>query len=706
MSSFAPRRRPSAALLVALLLATAFGSAASAQEIRQGPPISDPSRADLAATVRSYAALGHRAAQARPFFNPALRPFYHGVASGDPTATGVMLWTRVTPPTDLVVPVAWRVATDAALANVVKSGRAQADRSTDYTVRIDATGLQPGTTYYYGFTALGANSVTGRTRTAPSGAVDQLRFAFTSCSNYQQGYFNAYRGVAERADLDAVLHLGDYFYEYGAGIYGDTQLVDRDRAHEPLQETTGLDDYRVRYSLYRLDPDLAAAHQQHPWITVWDDHESANDSWTGGAENHNEFLGIDTITGDSLFADEGSWAVRKGEAVEAYFEWLPMRRPDARGETERIYRRLSYGPLAELNMIDTRLEGRMEQLATKGSAAAGTVSVDTTRWLAADRTLLGVQQRDWLVGGLQRSQARWKIIGNQVMMTQLALHPVLSGRRAPFTNLDAWDGYPAERGRILGALQTGRIPNVVVLTGDIHTTWASDLPLNPFSGYNPATGAGSVAVEFVTPSISAANLNENLGTAPPPESAPTANEIGIRQAYPQLKTVEFDEHGYTVLDLTPARAQADWFYANDIRTPGTGERFSRAFFTATGENRLQLAAGPAPGKPAPPALAPPTPPRVTADEATAPDEALLIVGAYPNPTSGRAHIAYVLNEARTVRAVVYDAAGREVAVVQDGEQPAGVYAVAFDTAGLAAGLYLVRVTDGRTVVSRTLTVAR
>lgn len=697
---------PHGRLLAALALGL-FGLAASAQEVRQGPPINDPSRRDLAATVRSYAALGHRAAQARPFFNPALRPFYHGVASGDPTAAGVVLWTRVTPPTDLVVPVQWRVATDPGLTAVVQSGTTQADRQADYTVRLEVSGLQPGTTYYYGFSAFGRNSVTGRTRTAPSAAVDQLRFAFTSCSNYQQGYFDAYRGIAGRADLDAVFHLGDYFYEYGAGVYGDSALVDRDRAHEPLEEAVQLADYRTRYSLYRLDPDLAAAHQQHPFITVWDDHETANDSWEGGAENHNEFVAVDPATGDSLFADEGSWAVRRGEAARAYFEWLPMRRPDPAGATERIYRRLSYGPLAEVDMIDTRLEGRMEQLATKADAVTG-VRVDTLRWLAPDRTLLGVEQRDWLLTGLAASTSRWKILGNQVMMTQLAFHPLLTGASAPFTNLDAWDGYPAERARILGALQTGAVSDVVVLTGDIHTTWASDLPLNPFAGYNPATGAGSVAVEFVTPSVSAANLNENFGIPPPPENQPTPSELGLRQAYPQLKTVELDEHGYTVLDLTAARAQADWFFVNDIRTPGSGERFSRAFFTASGTNRLQPSAAPAPGKPNPPALAPAAPPPFVANEGgpAAADEALLVVGAYPNPASGRAHVAYVLNAARTVRAVLFDAAGREVAVVQDGEQPAGVYAVEFDTAGLAAGLYLVRVSDGVTTVSRTLTVAR
>ena len=683
--------------LLALLAASA-----AAQTVPVTPP--------LTATVHRYADGGARAAEGRLLFDPALRPFYHGVASGDPTSSGVMLWTRVTPPSDVTVPVTWKVATDPEMSDVVVQGTTQTDRSQDYTVRVDVTGLEAGTTYHYGFQALGAASLTGRTRTAPDAAVDQLRFAVTSCSNYQHGFFHAYRGIAARADLDAVLHLGDYFYEYGAGVYSDSSAVARGRAHTPLAETVSLADYRLRHSLYKLDPDLRAAHQQHAWITVWDDHESANDSWEGGAENHNELIAIDPQTGDSLFADEGTWADRRSDAAQAYFEWLPLRRTGVDDDSDRIYRRLDYGPLAEITMLDTRLEGREEQLATKTNAAAGTVVVDTTAWLDPDRTLLGAEQRDWLLDGLAASTATWKLFGNQVMMTQLAFHPLLTGANAPFTNLDAWDGYPAERQRVLGAIQAGGVDNAVVLTGDIHTTWASDLPLQPFQGYDPATGEGSLAVEFVTPSVTAANLNENLGIPPEdvPEDTPTANELGLRQAYPQLKTVELDEHGYLVLDLTPARAQADWFYIDDIREPESDERFSRAFFTAAGENHLQAAAGPSPAKDAPPALAPSTPPAFVVDGEGGPSdgEALLVVGAYPNPARDRAHLAYVLNAPRAVRAVLFDVSGREVAVLHDGPQPAGAYALDFDTRGLAAGLYLVRISDGTTPASRTVTVAR
>ncbi len=689
-------------LFLAVLVALLAAASPTAQDVRQGLPLN--------VTVHAYeAGQGRTGTAGALLFDPALRPFFHGVASGDPAPDGAVLWTRVTPETDAEVEVGWRVATDPGLDNVVQSGTARTDASLDYTVRLEVGGLEAGTTYYYGFTALGANSITGRTRTAPAQGVGQLRFAVTSCSNYQHGYFISYRGIGARADLDAVLHLGDYFYEYGAGTYGNDGVVARDRAHVPLQETVSLDDYRLRHSLYKLDPDLRSAHQQHPWITVWDDHESANDAWEGGAENHNEFRGL-SAAGDSLFADEGLWARRKGDAQRAYFEWIPLRRPDPRGESGRIYRRLSYGPLAEISMLDTRLQGRMEQLATKTDAAAGTVAVDTTRWLDPDRTLLGAAQREWLLDGLTTSTARWKLLGNQVMMTQLAFNPFLSGTAAPFTNLDAWDGYPAERERILTALQQNGVDNTVVVTGDIHTTWASDLPVQPFGGYDPATGAGSVAVEFVTPSVTAANLNEQLGIPAEavPENVPTESEVGLAAAYPQLKTVELDEHGYFVLDLTEARAQADWFYVNSILDPASTERYSRSFYTEAGANRLQRADAPAAGKPSPPALAPADPPafQVAAEGAPGSGQALLIVGAYPNPAAGRAHLAYVLNEPRTVRATVFDATGRVVAVLHDGPQAAGAYALDFETAPLAAGVYVLRVTDGATTATRTLTVVR
>jgi alkaline phosphatase D len=286
------------------------------------------------------------------------------------------------------------------------------------------------------------------------------------------------------------------------------------------------------------------------------------------------------------------------------------------------------------------------------------------------------------------------------MMTKLAPHPLFGGDTAPFTNLDAWDGYPAERERVLGHLAANGIDNTVVLTGDIHSTWASDLPLDPFSTYDPTSGAGSLAVEFVTASVTADNLDEITGVPSDP------SEAQLETIYPQLKDVELDSHGYFVLDLLDARAQADWFYS-EILAPAATEVWARGWLTNDGENRIVEAAAPAAEKPSPPPLAPAAPPNPTSAEAGAPtDAALLVVGSYPNPASDRATIGYVLARPQALRVALYDVRGREVAVLLDAEQPAGVYTLHFDAAPLASGTYLYRFTaDGRTV-TRKMTVQR
>lgn len=269
-------------------------------------------------------------------FDPALKPFYHGVASGDPLPDRVILWTRITPDVDGPVQVSWVIARDPACIQVVNSGTVTTSQDKDYTVKIDASGLEANTYYYYRFSHEGKNSLIGRTKTAPTTIVNSLRFAIASCANYQQGYFNAYAHLAERNDLEAILFLGDYIYEYPAKGYGYSEKVGRE--HVPSQETVTLNDYRIRYSFYRLDPDLRRVHQVHPFIGIWDDHETANDSWPGGADNHQP--------------NEGDWEVRKQAGKKAYMEWLPIREQDSAGT---IYRAFSYGSLCELYMLDTRL---------------------------------------------------------------------------------------------------------------------------------------------------------------------------------------------------------------------------------------------------------------------------------------------------------------------------------------------------------------
>ena len=475
--------------------------------------------------------------------------FEHGVASGDPLPDAVILWTRVTPgmpgePDPGSIEVSWEIATDAAFASVVASGATSTDASRDFTVKVDATGLAAGTTHYFRFASRGDTSPVGRARTAPSDAIDHLRFAVCSCASLAHGWFHAYRQIAERADLDAVLHLGDYIYEYGTREYG------RVRAYEPDHEIVTLDDYRLRYSLYRRDPDLQEAHRQHAFVHVWDDHETANNAYREGAENHQE--------------DEGSWSDRLAFARQAFYEWLPIRE-DAEG---KLWRKLAFGELVDLIVLDARVWGREEQ----GSEPD---------------QLLGADQEAWLLDQLRTSSAQWKVVAQQVVMAQW------SG----FTNEDAWDGYPDARARLFSVLRTESIEDVVVLTGDIHSSWAMDLTEDPTdeSAYDPATGQGSLAVEIVTPAVTSPGF---LGLLERVAQTIAGNNRHIHWA-------DGAARGYVVLDLKPDRAHADWFHVGDVEArEETGEVHAAAYATETGAKHLEAQAAPAPPRAAAPALAP------------------------------------------------------------------------------------------------------
>ncbi len=531
--------------------------------------------------------------QAQYPFNESLKPFYHSVASGDPLTDRVIIWTKVTPEegSTQAIKVTWRVATDPAMQQVVEKGNLKTDAAKGYTVKVDVVGLQAGTTYYYQFEAMGKKSPIGRTKTVPTGDVKRLRFAVVSCSNYQAGYFNAYGRIAEREDLDAVIHLGDYIYEYGEGGYGDSVLIATGkRSLAPKHEIITLEDYRARYSTYRLDPDLQKLHQLHPFITVWDDHESANDSYKDGAQNHNE-----------EGKDEGEWSVRVSNARQVYAEWLPLR-----GNANKIYRNVKYGNLAELIMLDTRLEGRDKQIK----------DISNPELYSEERTILGKEQREWLFNTLENSTSRWKILGNQVMFADYnvgwaaAASPQYTAEQLESIFLDIWDGYPAERAKIINFLTEKKISDVVIITGDVHCSFAYDVALRPSvftekgktPNYDPETGKGSVAVEFVTTSITSSNFDENLGKAGAqmfnyqinkPLLAAAPNNVNPN---PHMKFANLIDHGYLILDLTPEKAQADWYFMKDILSENKEEYFAEGWFTKTGENRLQKAEKPANNK--------------------------------------------------------------------------------------------------------------
>ncbi|MCW5899362.1 MAG: alkaline phosphatase D family protein [Flavobacteriales bacterium] len=574
--------------------------------------------------------------------DPALEPFFHGVASGDPEADRVIIWTRVTSPLE-EVEVLWRMALDTGMTQVVAEGLTTALATHDHTVKVDVGGLQPFTFYYYEFEALEARSVRGRTRTLPVGTgVDSLRFAVVSCSNYAAGYFNAYARITQRNDVFAVIHLGDYIYEYGSGQFGGERPLD------PPVEILSLNDYRIRHSHYKLDPDLMRLHQQYPFFSVWDDHESANDSWYGGAQNHN--------------AGEGDWFARKSAAIRAYAEWMPLRLPDPQ-DTLRIYRRFAFGDLMTLHMLDTRLVGRDEQSTFTNNDP--------------DRQLLGADQFEWLAGGMSGNMARWQVLGQQVMVAPLLAFGVP-------VNQDQWDGYPAERQRVYDHVMQNNIRNMVVLTGDIHTTWANDLP---YANYNPSSGAGSAGVEFVTTSITSTSFDLPIPSAL------------IQILNPHMKYVNLSQRGYLVIDVNHQRVQGDRWFVPDVSQPNGQESFAGAHFTVDMSRHLMSAAGPSVASPAIIGVPAPLMPRPFLVTGLPQEIKPLLIGAYPNPFLDHIDLQLAIAERGPLTMRLLDGAGRIVLEQGFLVPQAGLHNLRIPAPGLASGAYLLHIVQGDRAVA-------
>lgn len=502
-----------------------------------------------------------------------IAPFYHGVASGDPLMDRVIIWTRITP-VDFgsTLTGTYQVATDDQFNNIVANGNFSTDSTKDFTVKIDVTGLNPNTFYYYEFEHNGAHSLVGRTKTLPLGAVNNMRLAVVSCANLEDGYFNAYESIADRNDVDAVLMLGDYIYEYESQGFGPNASIDR--TCDPSTEIIALNDYRLRYNSYRMDYALRKLHQNFPWICIWDDHETANNSYTNGAENHQ--------------ANEGPWAQRMSAGKRAYFEWIPIR-PKAPGNQE-IFRTFELGDLAKIIMLDTRLEGRELQIGTNDPGFN-----DTTR------TLLGPAQFNWFKNELASATETWKIIGNQVMIGAVEIfgNPI---------NTDAWDGYPAERQKLYDHLTGNNIDNMVVLTGDIHTSWAVDLK----------NGNAPVGVEMVTPSVTSSGAPINLSAL-------------ITLQNPHIKYVELTKRGYLLIDITPQQVQGDWYNVNTITQIDPSAACVKSYLNTNGSNALTLANSPAVGHGAfPQALAGPCNRFFVGMKEIGKG---VVAGVYPNPSS-------------------------------------------------------------------------
>ncbi|MEV7723719.1 alkaline phosphatase D family protein [Streptomyces sp. NPDC087917] len=521
-----------------------------------------------AAALAPLAALGAPSAQAAT----AAPAFFHGVASGDPLPEGVLLWTRVTPTAEAVpgsglgpvTAVGWEVAEDKAFSRPVASGSVTTSAADDHTVKVDVRGLRPQTPYWYRFTAGATVSPIGRTLTAPAAEATTpgLRFGVVSCANWESGYFSAYRHLAARADLQAVLHLGDYIYEYANGAYPEAKYTVR--AHEPKHEILSLADYRTRHGRYKTDTDLQALHAAHPVIAIWDDHEFANDAWSGGAENHTP-------------GAEGEWAARATAAKQAYFEWMPVRTSTA----GTVYRRLRFGNLADLHLLDLR-SFRSQQV------KVGSGAVDDP-----ERTITGRAQLDWIKAGLAGSDATWKLVGTSVMISPVAFASLPAHLLGPLgkllglpegglaVNVDQWDGYTDDRKELLGHLKDRGVKNTVFLTGDIHMAWANEVPVN-MATY---PGSGTAATEFVVTSVTSDNIDDILHVAP--HTVSLVAEAAIKAANWHVKWLDMDSHGYGVLDVTAERAQMDYYVVSDKRRSDATSAWARSYRTPNGSQKVE-----------------------------------------------------------------------------------------------------------------------
>ncbi len=503
--------------------------------------------------------------------------FGHGVASGDPLADRVILWTRVSQSAVGSIDVGWEIAADALFTRVVASGTASTSEARDHTVKVDATGLQPGTAYHYRFRLRDEVSPTGCTKTLPTGAaaaVGAVRLAVMSCAAYPVGQFHAYADAARRGDIDAAVLLGDYIYEsdLSRGLELASRLLGRN--WEPDRELVTLQDYRARHGFYRGDIDLKAMHAAMPVIAVWDDHDLINGIWRDGASAHDP--------------SKGSFSARRAAAMQAFQEWLPIRLPDPAAPA-KIYRRFDFGQLATLHMLDARALGRDPE-ASRADHLSGATASPT-------RQMLGPEQSAWLDAGLQASTATWQLLGSQVWMGRMHLplsvlndfsedaisafllaqstapalrseaqRALVAQPRAPFKS-DTWDGYPAAREAVFATAR--RLDkNLVVLAGDSHNAWASDL--------KDAAGA-AIGVEFATPSVTSAGLELEY-----PRITRQFLADALVQMVPELRYAETSDRGYLLVTLTPALARADWVFVGSVLSNELRSNVGRSLATRPG----------------------------------------------------------------------------------------------------------------------------
>ena len=507
------------------------------------------------------------------------RGFTHGVASGEPDSSSVLLWTRYVSDSETRLRV--EIATDTLFTRVVAASEALATPERDFTARTVMTGLAPGRWYFYRFIAPdGRTSQVGRTRTLPVGETSRFGLGLMSCSNLGFGWFNAYAHACERSDLDIIVHVGDYIYEYPQGSYPDAKAIVPGRVLDPAGELLTVSDYHLRYACYRADPDLQRMHQVYPVVSQWDDHELANDAWRGGAENHQA-------------AREGDWEQRKAAALRAYRDWMPV--------SDDLWKSYQIGNLVTLFKLETRIAGRNEPLDLArfigGRRDVEQALVEFRDGPLADpaRSILGTEQERWLENGLRASTkqgTRWQVLAQQIIMGEVRVPPGASRwipadaaefvrKRAQVAeisaklqlpyNLDSWDGYPAARARLLRAAQRAAA-NLVVLAGDSHNAWANNLSID----------GKAAGIEFATHSVTSPGFESSLSGIAPSDLA-----AALRKANSGLAFSDTSQRGYTSLQFTPGAVTGRFHFLRTIRERNTAMNGERRLSAQRGEQVLR-----------------------------------------------------------------------------------------------------------------------
>lgn len=576
-------------------------------------------------------------------------PFTLGVTSGDPTTDAVILWTRIEPDsaTQANAQVNWEIAKDMGFTQVINSGTVTTDANSDWTINVDATGLAPHTIYYYRFDDGNGNySVMGRTRTAPAGLAPHVRMATLSCSSVFSGFFNGYRRIAEREDLDLIVHVGDYIYDF---VDSDEQV--RVPVDYPYIEGNGtydvdsLHEWRELHRLYLHDPDLREARRMHPWILMWDNHDVAGSN--------------------------------KNEPIQAFHEYVPVRVPDST-EMDKIYRTIHYGDLIDFITLDILLFRDTDQVPGTG-----------------DNSIIGNDQYNWFTQELSNSTAVWKFVPSQNLIggwSIIGIPQWIGIGNGTVLDDSNWDGYDSDRDRVLHYLDDNNINNVFFLTGDSHVSIAADLSWDPVDGsvYDPATGNGSVAVELLASSLTRGNLDEMgfgwaLGIIEPIMSGANPNHV----------YQDWTEHGYGIVDVKPDSAVAEMWFSDKMGISNT-ETFAGGYVVEVNSNHYNrdVTATPTGDKDITWLSTEPI-----ANEDT--DDRLRL---FPNPTEGILNLELSFDQGDELIILVMDMTGRLVKkqdlLVSNGNQN-----LQLDLSSLTNGQYILSVEiNGNERVVRTFTI--